>query len=313
LRAPPNHLLARLRFRHLQLVAEVERAGSLSGAAEALSLTQPALSKALKEIEDMLGFRVFDRGPRGLVKTAQGAVVVNGASLLLRELLHVQVEAEAAGASGDVAAVLRLGTSAFLAVGLLPPVIAKLTLLDPPLSIQLREGTVPNLFHSLLEGHLDALVSLYNSDVMASTAQRGVRFEKIADEAYVVIAPVGHRLARMRKVSWQVLGQERWVMTTRPSLARVYMEDSFRSHGVAPPAPVCETDGPVTAARMVAAGVGLSSVPESTAIEALRGKLVSLVRLESPPPSAILGLVYRSPSAPHPRIAALRRALKLEL
>lgn len=51
----PNHLLARLRFRHLQLIVEVERTGSLSRAAESLSLTQPALSKALREIEEMLG------------------------------------------------------------------------------------------------------------------------------------------------------------------------------------------------------------------------------------------------------------------
>jgi len=307
----PNHLLARLRFRHLQLVTEVERAGSLSGAAEALNLTQPALSKALKEVEDMLGFRVFDRGPRGLQKTLQGQVVVNGASLLLRELLHLQDEAKAAGQAGDVSAVLRLGTSAFLAVGLLPPIIARLTALEPPLSIRLREGTVPALFESLLAGDLDALVSLYNSDVMASTARQDVRFEKIADEAYVVIAPPGHRLTRVRKVTWQALAEERWVLTIRPSLARVYMEDSFRRHGVVPPSPICETDGPLTATRMVAAGVGLSSVPESTATEAVQRKLVGLVRLESPPPSATLGLVYRNSSRPHPRIAALREALSL--
>ena len=309
----PNHLLARLRFRHLQLVTEVERAGSLSGAADALNLTQPALSKALKEVEDMLGFRVFDRGPRGLQKTVQGEVVVNGAALLLRELLHLQEEAKVAGNAGDVAAVLRLGTSAFLAVGLLPPVIARLTALEPPLSIRLREGTVPALFDSLLAGDLDALVSLYNSDVMASTARRDVVFEKIADEAYVVIAPTGHPLTRTRKVSWQTLGAERWVLTIRPSLARVYLEDSFRRHGVTPPAPICETDGPLTATRMVAAGVGLSSVPESTATEAVQSKLVSLIRLESPPPSATLGLVYRSASRLHPRIAELRQALTLDV
>ena len=74
-----KHLLARLRFRHLQLIAEVERTGSLSRAADALSLTQPALSKALKEVEGMMGFEIFHRGTRGLQKTAQGAVVVNGA------------------------------------------------------------------------------------------------------------------------------------------------------------------------------------------------------------------------------------------
>jgi DNA-binding transcriptional LysR family regulator len=303
------HLLARLRFRHLQLIAEVDRTGSLSRAAEALNLTQPALSKALKEIEDMLGFDVFHRGARGLQKTPQGAVVIHGASLLLRELLHVQAEAEAAGAGGDVSAVLRLGTSAFLAVGLLPPVVARLTALVPPMAVRLREDSVPSLFESLLTGDLDALVTLYNADVMAATAGREVQFEKLSEERYVVIAPPGHRLSRARPVTWQMLAEEPWVLTAKPSLARVFVEDGFRRHGVAPPAPVCETGGPLTAACMVAAGVGLSGVPESTARDALRTKSVGLVKVQTPLPSAALGLVYRTAAADHPRIVLLRKAL----
>lgn len=306
-----EHLLARLRFRHLQLIAEVERTGSLSRAADALSLSQPALSKALKEIEGMLGFEVFHRGVRGLQKTAQGAIVVNGAQLLLRELKHVHAEAEAAGGDGGLSAVLRLGTSAFLAVGLLPPVISRLSQLTPPLAVWLREDTVPRLFESLFAGDLDALVTLYNPEVMAGTAGRDIRFEKISEERYLVIAPADHRLARARAASWASLADARWVLTRKPSLARVFVEDSFRRHGLTPPLPLCETDGPITAARMVAAGVGLSSVPETTARDALKSKAVSLVRLQSPQPTATLGLVYRTAAASHPRIAQLRQALPL--
>lgn len=311
MRSVEEHLLARLRFRHLQLIAEVERTGSLSRAADALSLTQPALSKALKEVEGMLGFEIFHRGTRGLQKTAQGTIVVNGAMLMIRELMHLHAEAEVAGSDGGLAAVLRLGTSAFLAVGLLPQVIAKLTALAPPLAVWLREDTVPRLFEALLAGELDALVTLYNTDVMAGTAGREVRFEKISEEHYVVIAPTGHHLARAGAVSWGSLAEAKWVLTRKPSLARVFIEDSFRRHGVAPPAPMCETDGPVTATCLVAAGVGLSSVPESTARDALKNKTVSLVKLLSPQPSATLGLVYRIATSEHPRISLLRRALPL--
>ncbi|CAN5749751.1 LysR family transcriptional regulator [soil metagenome] len=306
-----SHLLARLRFRHLQLIDEIERTGSLSRSAESLNLTQPALSKALKEIEDMLGFDVFTRGPRGLVKTVQGGVVVHGASLLLRELAHVHVEAEAAGAKGDFAAVLRLGTSAFLAVGLLPPVIARLTQLTPPLAVWLREENVPRLFEALLAGELDALVTLYNPDVMAATVGREVRFEPLSEERYVVIAPPGHRLlrARARAPTWQALADERWVLTRRPSLARVLLEDSFRRNGAHLPEPLCETDGPVTAGRMVAQGIGLSSVPESTARALLESGAVGTVKLTIQQPSATLGLVYRAALAEHPRLTLLRTAL----
>ena len=99
--ATDAHLLARLRFRHLQLIAEIERTGSLSASAAALNLTQPALSKALKEVEAMLGFRLFNRGARGLQKTAQGEIVMHGAILMLREVEHLHAEARSAGPDGS--------------------------------------------------------------------------------------------------------------------------------------------------------------------------------------------------------------------
>jgi LysR family transcriptional regulator of abg operon len=312
MQTPGHHLLARLRFRHLQLIAEVERTGSLSRAADALSLTQPALSKALKEIEDMLGFAIFHRGSRGLQKTTQGTVIVHGALLLLRELQHVHEEAKAADSNANIAAVLRLGTSAFIAVGLLPPIVSRLTRMVPLVAVRISEDNVPRLFEKLFAGDLDALICLYNSDVMATQAGQEMHFEKLSEEPYVVIAPAGHRLEKARAVTWQTLSEEPWVLTRKPSFARVLVEDSFRQQGVRTPIPLCETDGPVTAAKLVACGVGLSNVPESSARDHLQNKAVSLIRLETPQPNATLGLVYRMTSAEHPRIASLRRALNLK-
>jgi DNA-binding transcriptional LysR family regulator len=136
-----------------------------------------------------------------------------------------------------------------------------------------------------------------------------VRFEKIGDEPYVVIAPAAHRLARSRNVSWHALAAAPWVLTRKPSLARHFVEDSFRSHGLEPPLALCETDSPVTNARLVAEGVGMSSVPVSTAREAERGGRVRRVRLQVPQPGAMLGLVYRVAAAEHPRIVLLRDAV----
>lgn len=60
---------------------------------------------------------------------------------------------------------------------------------------------------------------------------------------------------------------------------------------------------------MVAAGVGLGSVPKTTAKEAIKGKAVSLVKLQIPQATATLGLVYRTASADHPRVSLLRQIL----
>ncbi|MCZ8256408.1 MAG: LysR family transcriptional regulator, partial [Polaromonas sp.] len=78
-----ERLVARLRFRHLRLITELQRGGSLRAAAQALNLTQPALSKALAEIEGAFGFALFTRTARGLTPTPQGVVALRGAALLL--------------------------------------------------------------------------------------------------------------------------------------------------------------------------------------------------------------------------------------
>lgn len=305
-----KHLLARLRFRHLQLIAEIERTGSLSKSAAALNLTQPALSKSLKEVESMLGFPIFSRSSRGLQKTIQGEIVMQGASLLIRELQHIHVEAMSAGRSGQVGGILRLGAPAFLSLTFVPRVVAQLAKATPPLTVSLSENNVPSLVEALAGGTLDALITVYNAEAIATAAHRGVRFEKFAEEPYVVIAHEANPLVRQRKVSWQTLSNERWILTRKPSLARVFVEDSFRSNGLEPPIPLCETTSPVTNAHMVAEGMGVSNVPLVTAREAERNGSVRQVRLESPQPSAMLGLVYRSATASHPRLVALRNAIQ---
>src|SRR5688572_22956973 len=110
-------LAARLRFRHLQLLLALRDGGSLRAAAQAMNLTQPALSKALGEIETSFGVPLFERTARGLTPTARGLVALDGAALLLAQLGHVQQDVAAA----TPAPTLRVGAPPFVAHGYLPP------------------------------------------------------------------------------------------------------------------------------------------------------------------------------------------------
>lgn len=301
-----DRLLARLRFRHLQLLMEIERTGSLTRAAAALNLTQPAVSKALGELEQSLGFALFIRGPRGLELTDPGRLVTQGAALLVRELENIHGQALEAGGGPLTGGVLRLGAPAFLSVTRLPTLVRRLREANPAMAVYLHEDSVPRLMEELERGELDALITLYDSAAM-NRAGRSVRFERFAEERYVVIAPPGHPAADGRAVGWPALATHPWVLTRRPSVARGFVDDNFRRHGVQSPAPVCETDGPVTAARLVAAGIGLSCVPEVTAREVP----VQRVRLRTAQPRATLGLVYPASASAHPHITALRSTLPL--
>ena len=301
-----DRLAARLRFRHLQLITELQRSGSLRAAAQPLNLTQPALSKALREIETAFGFTLFARTARGLTPTAQGAVVVRGAAMLLEELAHLRAEA-AAGESAM--ALMRIGAPPFVAQDYLPAVLARLALRKPLVRTQLTEDRVPILLESLAAGKLDALVTSYPAQ-MPELASSNLVFEKLFDTDFAVIAPPSHPLARVRQVDWQRLAGEPWVMPASTSMLRRLIDDSFTRAGIAPPPPVVESTSPVTSVRLVAAGLGVSAVPASTMRRELALGLVKRVRVTPAIASSTVALIYRA-NVTNLRVAILRQALGL--
>ncbi|MFC6281440.1 MULTISPECIES: LysR family transcriptional regulator [Polaromonas] len=302
-----ERLVARLRFRHLRLITELQRGGSLRAAAQTLNLTQPALSKALAEIEGAFGFALFTRTARGLTPTAQGAVALRGAVLLLEELAHLGREA-AAGESA--AATVRVGAPPFVAQGYLPEVLARLTRCDPPVRVQLLEERVPVLMQALQQGEVDALLTTYPMHMPEAGAVQ-LRYEKLFEVEFSIIAPPGHPLTRARQVSWQRLAEEPWIMPARTSMARRMIEECFMLAGVVPPLPVVESTSPVTNVQLVAAGIGLSIAPANTVLRhAQNMSLVKRVRVSPAIPTGPVALVYRAAVA-NPRVALLRDALGL--
>ena len=299
-----RHLLGKLRFRHLQLLATVHARGSLHAAAAAMHLTQPSLSKALAEVEAAFGFPLFERGPRGLTATADGRLVLDSATLLLAELAHLHRSTLEQPAS----AVLRLGMPPFVAQAHVPAVVAQLSAVAPLLRLQLREGRVPALVQALLDGQLDALITSYAAEI--SQAGAGLCFEKLHDSTVAVIAPLGHPLARRARLAWSALLDERWILPDRGTTLRRWVDEVFALSGQLAPAPWIESSNPITNLRLVAAGQGLSAVPaELLSQPGFAGQVAQLAlpaRLGQGPVS----LVYRS-GAVNPRVGLLRQALGL--
>ncbi len=300
-----RRLVARLRFRHLQLLVELHRGGSLRAAATVLNLTQPALSKALAEVEGAFGFALFTRSARGLAATPRGEIAIRGAALLLAELAHVGVEASAEPAM----TVLRIGAPPFVAQAYLPEVLARLMAGEARVRVRLMEERVPLLVQSLLDGQLDALITSFPAQ-MPEAAGQPLHYEKLFDADFAVIAPPAHPLGRARKVDWQRLGRERWIMPARTSMVRHMMEEVFRREGVIAPLPVIESTSPVTNLHLVASGLGISAVPGATLRAARAAGLVQRVRVEPPIPPGPVALIHRAEPL-NPRIALLRAALGL--
>ena len=300
-----ERLISRLRFRHLRLIAELERGGSLRAAAHSLNLTQPALSKALGELEGAFGFPLFNRTARGVTPTAQGQRVLRGAGMLLSELAHLRAEA---AASDNPTAVVRIGAPPFVAQGYLPAVLARLVQHDPPVRVQLLEERVPLLLEALAGGQLDALVTSYPTRMPDAGAVQ-LEFHKLFDAEFVVIAPPGHPLARARQVDWRRLVKEPWVMPAPTSMLRRLIDQGFLQAGLVPPLPVVESTSPVTNVQLVAAGLGLSGAPAATVRHELAIGRVKRVRVSPSIAPGPVALICRAGVA-NPRVALLREALR---
>lgn len=298
-----RRLASRLRFRHLQLLLALEKGGSLRAAAQALNFSQPALSKALAEVEAAFGLPLFTRTARGLTPTPQGRAALRGALLLLQELEHVQDEARAAGSA---AAVVRIGAPPFVAHGHLPAVIARLAAATPRVHVELLEERVPLLVQALSEGRVDALVTSYPPP-SPDGSRGGLRYEKLFDTDYAVIAPPRHALAGVRRVDWPSLAAHDWILPPRTSMVRRLVDDTFVRSGAVPPLPVVESTSPVTNVQLVAAGIGLAVVPLATLRHAGHGLVVRVPAAPAIGPGPV-GLVVRA-GPENPRVDLVRQAL----
>jgi len=304
----PDHLVAKLRFRHLRLLTEVQARGSLRAAAQALNLTQPALSKALTEIESAFGFALFSRTARGLTATVQGEVVLRGATLLLQELDHLRAEAATAQ---RFTANIRIGAPPFVAQGYLPGVIARLVNSHGPVRVKLVEERVPVLIRALQAGELDALITTFPMQMLDADAG-AFEYVKLFEVQFAVVAATGHPLARARRVDWARLSQEPWVMPAEGSMGRKLIEEYFTHAGVPVPLPVVESTSPTTSVQLVAAGLGLGIVPDVALLHhgTLLADAVRQIRVAPAPPSSTVALIFRQGPS-NPRVELLKEALEV--
>ena len=301
---PLRHLIARLRFRHLQLLVVLHQRGSLHAAAEAMNLTQPSLSKALAEIEAMLGRALFVRGPRGLRATADGVLVIQSAALMLAELQHLHQASLAAPA----AMTIRVGMPPFVAHRYMPTVLQQLAQAPIAVRLQLHEGRVPALAQALRAGELDALLSSYTTEIGAAAGE--LRYEALLDSELVVVAPRDSPLARHRRLPWSALLGERWILPESASMVRRIIDQAFAAAGHLTPEPWVESSNPVTNLRLVAAGQGISAVPSDLLDDAATAASVARLALRTRLARGPVALIHRR-AVNNPRVDMLRWALGL--
>jgi LysR family pca operon transcriptional activator len=180
---------SRVKFRHLQCFLAVAQFGSVQRAADSLSITQPAVSKTVAELEAILGVKLFERGRHGAVPTREGQLFMPHASACVSALRQgVDLLARAEGAA---AATLEIGILPTVAAALMPPVLKQFAALWPRVIVRLATGANPELLERLKAGTIEfAIGRLADPERMV-----GLSFEQLFSEPLIAVVRTGHPLA----------------------------------------------------------------------------------------------------------------------
>ena len=143
-------------MRHLMLLLQIEQHGSLTRVAEHMATSQPAVTNALAELENMFGVPLFDRSVRGMTPTPLGAVVLARARALVHDLGHLVQEMEAVAAGH--AAHLHIGVIPFVSGQMLSSAISRTLPQGRQITATIHEGQGPALLRQLRDHTLDMVV-----------------------------------------------------------------------------------------------------------------------------------------------------------
>lgn len=179
----------RIKLRHVECFLAIARLGSLKAACADLNLTQPAVSKTLKELEEVLGAALMTRDRGGVNMTAEGSVFLEFAGQSLAALRRgLDGVAELRQGGGEA---LRVGTLPSVAARLMPQAVARFRALSPDTRLHLRDGAHGALTADLRDGRLDMVIGRMG----AAEMMQGLSFMQLYQERVVLVVRAGHPLA----------------------------------------------------------------------------------------------------------------------
>jgi DNA-binding transcriptional LysR family regulator len=278
---------ARLKMRQLLLLVGLDEERNIHKTAESLGMTQPAASKLLKELEEMLGVELFERLPRGMRPTWYGEVLIRHARMVLSNLrqAHEEIGALQAGLAGQVT----VGTIMSPASSLIPQAIARVKAQHPHLRIGVRLETSDVLQPLLQQGKLDILVARLFPDA----DNEGLQFEPLAEEPVCAVARARHPYLRMRPLTHAKIANDSWVVPPAGSVLRHRFDLSFREHGLEPPKNVVETFALPVIMQVLAQSDSLAVMPIEVASHLAQHGLLAVLPIDLSCKMDLYGIITR--------------------
>lgn len=270
-------------MKHLRYFKALAQQGHFGRAAEVCAISQPALSVQVKELEEVLGGQLVERGARHIHLTGLGRAIADRIDDILRSVDELG-EYVRASHSPLVGGLLRIGVIPTIAPYLLPSVIRELTQIYQGLDLRPREAVTKKLIEKLVDAQLDAAI------VALPVSEASLIEFPLFDEEFVLVRPLKDaeksvpNIEMLRNMKLLLLEEGHCFRDQALSFCKI--SPSVQRHMI-------EGSSLSTLVQMVGSGIGVTLIPEMAVPIETCSATVSVARLPQPRPSRTIGMVWR--------------------
>ncbi len=265
-----TRMAPKLDVRHLKMLVEIDRCGSVTNAAEVIGLTQSALTHRIREAERRLGLALYTRVGKGLRMTPAGEMLAQTAARLLDEL--ERTERDAMEAAFGVEHVVRVGLGTYTRYHWLPAFLTYLRAAEPGLEVEVIADAAQRPLAMLIEGAIDVAI------VAPGERPGGLGWIRLFTDELVAISPVDHRFAAAGHIEAEEMRDEVWItygMKTEPG----FEGERFMRPADTHPKRVVRVELPEAIVELVRAGLGVSILTRWAVAPHLDAGLLAATRL----------------------------------
>ncbi len=284
----------RISPRDLHIFLAVAEQGSMAKAAARLAVSRPVVSRALSDLEHVLGVPLFNRAPEGVTPTAHGEALLHRARAVFDELR--QGVEDLATLTDPNAATLRIGSSPANEAGLVPRVIERLARRYPRMRFIISTGTVASRMDALRERRVDIWLARAHTEDPGPDFQ----FEPLMHERLLVVTSRASPWTKRPGRNLAGLAQAPWIIAQPEMTPGSPVRQAFAAEGLALPETLIISDSLNFRLSMLQAGQHVTFMPDSAVLLApplpwLRVLPITLPRWHLP--VVIATLRHRRPTA----------------
>lgn len=293
-----------MKLNQLRNLIAVGQTGSVRQASRDLNLSQPAVTKSIKLLEEELGCALLHRKSHGVVPTASGDALIRRALSIENELNNARHEI--ANIEGVTTGDIRVSASPSVAINLMPRAVLNLKAMRPQVTVHIEEMVYPHVLSAVRSGELDIAVCLMPDQLTADD----LVIEVLVEDFLTPAVRSGHHLTRNQELTLNDLVEEEWVVFGRRGESRDIYEQTFRQNGLEPPNSTIDCASFTCALALVERSDYLVLVPAQIFADRHQAWSVEPLSLQTPMQPWTIAAITRSDVMPSPACRAFLDELR---